>query len=346
MSSRIGKILDELRGCPYQDFPMTPVCSCYEVSDKDALVVSPLVSVVIVIWNHESYLQEAIDSVLCQETEFPFEVLLCEDCSSDNSRQICFSAQKRFPNRVRVIFGEHNLGGRLNPLYGFDKARGEYISWLEGDDYWDNPRKLQLQVDKMIKDSTRFCVAWNKIRNDRRVSVISCPSFGNATFLNPNTYKGGYYHTSTFVFHKALWRDILPYLEKIPLYDTTVMLLGMSISGGISVLPEYVSVYRQTGEGIYTSKNSVVHAAISIKMFSMMRRFGPSNMRHVYKQSYFAALANTAIHNLRERKDVLKGFVAMAMAFMNLSTFNMQETKFLVGSMLKSIFLLVTARRG
>lgn len=344
MNCGIGKILNELRGRPFEDFPMAPSCDCCEISDAGALVPSPLVSVVLVIWNHEPFLQEAIDSVLCQKTDFPFEVLLCEDCSSDKSRQICLSAQKRCPDKVRVLFGEQNLGGRLNPMHGFSEARGEYIAWLEGDDYWDCPGKLQMQIELMRKDRTQFCVAWNKIRNDKWQSATTCPIFGETDILKCDTYKGGYYHTSTFVIHKQLWNRILPYLKKIPLYDTTVMLLGMALAECVSVLKEYVSVYRQTGMGIYTGNGNTAHAEASIKMFSALRAFGPSVMRRLYKQSYFAALANTAIHNLRERVDVPKGFIAMILAFMNLTTFNTRETKFLIGSMLKSIFLLLVPR--
>ncbi len=107
----------------------------------------PLVSVKMITYNHAPYIAKAIDGVLMQETDFPFELVIGEDCSTDGTREIVFDYQKRYPQIIRVVTSEANVGMKANSRRVDAALRGKYIAWCEGDDYWHHPRKLQMQVD-------------------------------------------------------------------------------------------------------------------------------------------------------------------------------------------------------
>ena len=129
---------------------------CRETSDAERLCRAPLVSVVMTAYNHEKYVEEAIESVMRQQTDFEYELLVCEDCSPDSTRRICLDCQKRYPDRIRVLWSEQNVFGALggNEARGEAHCRGEYIAYCEGDDYWSDPLKLQKQVAAMRANPT------------------------------------------------------------------------------------------------------------------------------------------------------------------------------------------------
>ncbi|MCX6901166.1 MAG: glycosyltransferase [Verrucomicrobia bacterium] len=119
-----------------------------EVSDL-RLPACPKVSIFMVTYNHENFIAQAIDSVLMQQTNFDYELVIGEDCSTDNTRQIVVDYQKKYPSKIRLLLHKKNLGegGRENSRRTYVSCRGDYIALLEGDDYWTDPQKLQTQAD-------------------------------------------------------------------------------------------------------------------------------------------------------------------------------------------------------
>ena len=120
---------------------------CQEISDPAVLSKTPLVSVKMITYNHEPYIAQAIEGVLMQETDFPIELVIGEDCSTDRTRAIVFDYQKKYPEIIRVITSDKNVGANKNNKRTIKACHGKYIAFCEGDDYWHNPYKLQKQVD-------------------------------------------------------------------------------------------------------------------------------------------------------------------------------------------------------
>ena len=120
---------------------------CEEISDANELVKEPVVSVDMITYNHGPYIRQAIEGVLQQEVDFPYELVIGEDCSTDGTREIVFEYQKKYADIIRVITSEQNVGAHKNALRTEKACRGKYIAWCEGDDYWHHPRKLQKQFD-------------------------------------------------------------------------------------------------------------------------------------------------------------------------------------------------------
>ena len=149
--------LEILRGEPIEVFTGDPMdIPCIETSDPDKLCKNPVVSVHMLAYNHEPYIRQAIEGVMMQKTDFEFELVIGEDASTDKTREICFEYQKRYPNKIRVLWWYENLGKVRHPAGGNGKrnmahCRGELVAFCEGDDYWIDPLKLQKQVDVMRK---------------------------------------------------------------------------------------------------------------------------------------------------------------------------------------------------
>ena len=100
-----------------------------------------------ITYNHENYIAEAIEGVMMQKTNFPIELIIGEDCSTDKTRKICQSYQTKYPDKIKLLLPDTNLGMMRNLVETFQASKSEYIAICEGDDYWTDPNKLQMQVD-------------------------------------------------------------------------------------------------------------------------------------------------------------------------------------------------------
>ena len=126
----------------------------------------PLVSVCMTTYNHERYIAQAIESVLRQQTDFAVEVVVGEDCSTDNTLAICREYEAKYPDRVRVIASEINIGMHANYRRTIEACRGEYVAMCDGDDWFSDPNKLQLQVDKLRAEGAAMCYTRSERRSD------------------------------------------------------------------------------------------------------------------------------------------------------------------------------------
>jgi hypothetical protein len=105
----------------------------------------PKVSVIVVTYNHQDYLKEALDSILEQDCSFGYEVIVADDCSTDETLQVAQEYRNRNPNRIRILESAENNGPFRNGRRAFPLARGAYIALLDGDDFWLDSRKLEKQ---------------------------------------------------------------------------------------------------------------------------------------------------------------------------------------------------------
>ena len=105
------------------------------------------VSVCMITYNHEEFIAQALDSVLMQETDFEYEIVIGDDCSTDRTREIVSSYYNRYPDKIKLLLPEKNLGVHENLARTLSACRGENIALLEGDDFWTASHKLQSQVD-------------------------------------------------------------------------------------------------------------------------------------------------------------------------------------------------------
>lgn len=122
---------------------------------------TPKVSVCVITFNQSSYIKKCLQSLVTQQTNFPFEIIIADDCSTDGTREIVEDFVENYPDLIRALFQPINTGGSRNNLEVHNSARGEYVAHLDGDDY-ALPGKLQAQVD--ILDREKNCSAvWHLV---------------------------------------------------------------------------------------------------------------------------------------------------------------------------------------
>lgn len=141
-----------------EDLHSEPICiyeldeiPTSEISDDSVLPAFPLASVAMITYNHAPYIGKAIEGVLMQKTSFPIELVIGEDCSTDGTCDIVLDYHRRYPSYIRVICSRNNVGMKKNCCRTINAARGKYLAFCEGDDYWKDPFKLQKQVDYLEK---------------------------------------------------------------------------------------------------------------------------------------------------------------------------------------------------
>lgn len=122
-------------------FKTTSYCA-----EMNTTTPEPLVSIVIISHNHESFIAKAIEGVLFQECDFSFELIICDDASTDNTRPLIETFEKAHPNIIKTYFAPENAGPMATAAKAFGMLKGRYLAWLDGDDYWTHPQKLAAQV--------------------------------------------------------------------------------------------------------------------------------------------------------------------------------------------------------
>lgn len=111
------------------------------------MMKEPLLSICLITYNHEKFIREAIDGVLMQRVDFSWELIIADDFSTDRTREIVLEYKEKYPDFIKLIFQEKNVGPAQNWLDLLDAPKSKYIAYFEGDDYWTDPYKLQKQVD-------------------------------------------------------------------------------------------------------------------------------------------------------------------------------------------------------
>ena len=229
-----------------------------------------MISIVVTTYNHEKYIAQCLDSILMQQTSFPFEIILGEDKSSDTTREICKQYAKQYPDKIKlflrsrkdVIYINGNATGRFNFLENVKAAKGKYIALCEGDDYWTDPLKLQKQVD-LLENKTNLiaCHHWQKIAVEKEGAFIEkdAPKNGHGYFAEKvATVKHIFNNqvrvkTRTLMFRNIINAQFFPsWIYKVAFGDVPLSyLLGQH--GDFGFIDEEMAVYRQTNVGVSTA---------------------------------------------------------------------------------------------
>ena len=229
-----------------------------EVSDAARLVKSPLVSVLMVAYNHADYLAYAIEGVISQQCDFSFELVIGEDASSDETKEIALDYQRRYPAIIRVIHSTANVGAGANFKRIVSKARGEYVAFCDGDDYWCVTHKLAGEVElirhnpdvgvvhtdwvRSHVEGGRWIVAWGKYVH-RRVprSLLEGDVF--STFHYPKILR-----SCTVLFRRSVVLECAASElgRKKYKFGDAVLAAYTASRWKVAYLPEVTAVYRES----------------------------------------------------------------------------------------------------
>ncbi len=213
----------------------------------------PVISVFNWVYNHKDYVRESIESILLQKTTFPIEIIIHDDASNDGTKEIILEYQNKYPNLFRNILNDENQYSQeksvMVPL--FDKPRGKYIALAHGDDYWNNPLKLQKQYD-FLEMHTDYSLCFHKwltnISNDSKSmsfdSTIKYNKNSKFTIREVILHGGGLMSTNSMVFHKSYIIKHSKWIVNAPIGDLPLMLI-LALNGKIGFINEIMSVYNK-----------------------------------------------------------------------------------------------------
>lgn len=264
-----------------------------------------VVSVALIVYNHEKYLQQAIESILMQKVNFKYEIIVGDDKSTDNSRKIILEYKEKYPDTFVLLFHEKNVGGTRNIYDTFMKARGKYIACLEGDDYWIDNMKLQKQVDFLDNNTDYLGVSHVIEARDNHGKYLSqhpvSPSIVGKDASIELFLNGIYFSAVTTVFRNIFLDETKDYTiyYKAHKYvgDFTLCLILLDI-GKIRILPDVMSVYRsrsEEGESNYNSiRNGIQQYSDHIQLINVLNDY--FNSKYDFSKEYLTR-SNLIIFN-------------------------------------------------
>ena len=268
----------------------------FKTSNENVICQNPIVSVSVATYQHGNFIENCLNGILNQQTNFPFEIVIGEDESTDGTRDICIEYAKKHSDKIRLLLRDrkisciHKKNGNLinsfNGIFTTKSCRGKYIALCEGDDYWTDPYKLQKQVDFLeANPSYSGCYHDTMVTymNDDRPEHLfreQLPQFLNAedtiALFAP-------FHTSSFLFKKESY-TFEPFLLKVKSRDMALFSIVAS-KGMLGKVEGVMSVYRKH-EGSTT--NSIIHKKSfhkdRIELVKFLNRFHQFKYRDKAKQ--------------------------------------------------------------
>ena len=221
-----------------------------------------IVSVVMITYNQEKYIKQAIDSVLMQKTNFLYELIVGNDCSKDNTKDVLKQIENNNPNKkceIRIFNHEKNLGVIGNERFVYDQTRGKYVILIEGDDYWIDENKLQKQVDFLEAHPTFSGVAHEQDIVDKDGNFIKKYS-DNAKYASSiYRFKDVSTGKMPFQINSLLSRNYFQNHDNDVVYsfDTEstdkIIFAYVADHGDIYIMKDSMSVYRMVKKDEYES---------------------------------------------------------------------------------------------
>lgn len=231
---------------------------------------TPLVSVVAPVYKHGRYLEDFFRGILMQKTTFPYEVLIHDDASTDNSQEIIRRYAKMRPDLIRPILQKENQYSRGRKIcldFLFPRARGKYIAFCEGDDCWIAEDKLQRQWEFMEKNPEyTFVGTGAKIRTPD--GWEDGGRFDSDTDLRTEDIIAGgglYIQTATYFFRKDIFADYPDCCRNCPV-DDYAYILWAALKGKCRYLAFDSAVYRYGTPGSWSEQNNIARGMAEKKL--------------------------------------------------------------------------------
>jgi len=269
--------------------------------------MEPLVSICCLTYNHETYIKQCLDGFLMQKTNFPFEILIHDDASVDNTQNIIKNYELKHSDIIKPIYQKENQyskGIGVSRVYQFPRAKGKYIAMCEGDDYWIDPYKLQKQVDFLETHpeyvfSFHDSIILNQRTGEKRMR-IGDRQIENTVDLKSLIIQNNI-PTASIVFRNFLDYAQLPdWIGKISKGDYGLCVL-LAEEGPGKYLPEAMSVYRIHEGGVWSSKGfEFTHSANIIFYKYLLDYFTDSEIRQAIRTKMQWSEFNYGISKIRD----------------------------------------------
>lgn len=288
-----------------EDFPI-PECP-----DKP-----PLVSVEVLVYNQARTLRQCVESIVRQKTDFPFEVIIGNDCSTDASLEVALALQREYPNKIRILSTRHNVGLNRNARNVRRAMRGIYAAFCEGDDWWLTETRLQEQVDvlrshpnvSLVHGCTRF---YDEPTGSFTENTLRRP-------LPPNRFARVFDETYRVETAGAVCRvqDLMRIYAECPhLVDARFLMLDTQLFcllaawGEVVCLPYPVSVRRLSGHSLSRNTNPThsltYHDSAFHMMLTLCGYFHQGALARARIANHYLSSAYQALRRIYPRRDAI-----------------------------------------
>ena len=273
------------------------------------------VTILCMTYNQVNYITQALDSLICQKTNFPFEIIIHDDASTDGTREIIEKYEKKYPNIIKAIYQNENQFSKGKDIltdFMIDYIQGEYVAINEGDDFWIDKNKLQRQVDFLDRHHD-FSICFHPVKviwedNSEPETIFPSPKCRfHKKVLNLNDLlKHNFIQTNSVMYRWCLTKEMWSKRRILPC-DYMWHLLHAQ-KGKIGFIPNIMSVYRRNKNGIWTgsmkSDEWFLKCGIPCIRFyeELENKFGCNKRKDKIK------IANKTIQVLlkKERYDIIK----------------------------------------
>ena len=266
---------------------------------------NPKVSVCVVTYNHEKYIRECLESIVTQKCDFDFEVIVGEDCSTDNTRAIVQEYVDKYPTIVKAIFHKENVGAAKNYFSVHDRAQGKYIAHLDGDDY-ALPGKLQAQVDFM--DQVPDCnICFHRVKGLYQDGTL------NDDLVDYEKVKSGFKRADILLYMAIATHSSKMYRRKIReveipsfnILDWYLNIEQIQDKKAYFVNDKIYGVYR-IGVGISTSSKNQIKNLIIQTLYNALKKY-PTEKAYINAQ--FLVLFLSDLKNRRQFMQYFQGWI-------------------------------------
>lgn len=221
------------------------------------------VNVILITYNHSSFIRETLETVLSQETNFKFNILIADDCSTDNTIEIIKEMEKETDIPFVYLENDHNLGIMKNYHRAFKSCDAEFVAVMEGDDLWTDKLRLQKHVD-FLKEHAECSMSFNRyvVKNFEEGTAVMQPRFSAEEEMHYYKYISGHdlaYNNlignfSTCVYRNSALKALPEEMFLIKCYDWLTNIMVSRI-GYIGCLMQPMSIYRIHSKGVWSGQD-------------------------------------------------------------------------------------------
>jgi len=220
-----------------------------------------MVSIVCDVYNHGKYLRDTLEGFVSQKTNFPFEILVHDDASTDDSAKIIREYEEKYPEIIKPIYQVENQYSQKVPIdrtFQIPRIQGKYVAVCEGDDYWTDPLKLQKQYDFMeANPEYAMCtcsVVWLDMRTNKQVNLCATDHDKDVSLEDIILEtKGRIFQYASFFTKKNVFCIRHEWMKHFGVGDTPLA-MNAALQGKVRMLADCMAVYRNHAEGSWTSR--------------------------------------------------------------------------------------------